>query len=84
MTGKERGMSYIAADILKPLDLTSLANAELVSDEWRQIILEEKLWKHLFNRNASTVGYVANPFLLNVSVIGRLKLIPSGERSHVT
>ena len=41
--------SYIAQDILEMLDSWSLANAEQVSQLWREIIVDNKLWKKMFD-----------------------------------
>ena len=42
--------SYIAQDILKMLDYKDLAIAQQVSQPWRKIIADGRLWKKLLDR----------------------------------
>lgn len=48
---KDRLMQrYIAEDILQLLDPESLACAEFVTDVWKDLIVESKLWKRMLDR----------------------------------
>ena len=42
--------SYIAEEILKKLDCEDLANAQQVSDLWRDAMVSNQLWKKIYNR----------------------------------
>lgn len=46
-------LGEIAVDILACLNVKDLHMAEDVSDEWRETVLNGRLWEKLFKRNAS-------------------------------
>ena len=43
--------SYIAQDILEMLDCDDLANAQQVSDLWRDVVVSNQLWKKIYDRH---------------------------------
>ncbi len=43
-------LSYIAQEIMKMLDYQDLVSAQQVSPLWREIVVDNKLWKKLLNR----------------------------------
>ena len=47
----EKGLlRNIAEKILGFLDYDDLCNAELVSNDWNQVVIKSNLWKELFKR----------------------------------
>ena len=43
--------SYIGQDILEMLDCDDLANAQQVSVLWRDVVVDNQLWKKIYERN---------------------------------
>ena len=43
-------LSYIAQEIMKMLDYQDLVSAQQVSPLWREILVDNKLWKKLLDR----------------------------------
>ena len=41
---------YIAEDILKAMDVKSLANVQLVSQLWKDVVVNRQLWRKLIER----------------------------------
>ena len=47
----ERQMQqYIAEDILKGMDVKSLVNVQLVSQLWKDVVVNRQLWRKLIER----------------------------------
>ena len=43
-------LSYISQEIMKMLDYQDLVSAQQVSPRWREIVVDNKLWKKLLER----------------------------------
>ena len=59
--------SYIGQDILEMLDCDDLANAQQVSVLWRDVVVDNQLWKKIYDRNVwnltkRIVIYFSPPF----------------------
>ena len=44
---------YIAEDILKGMDVKSLVNVQLVSQLWKDVVVNRQLWRKLIERYVS-------------------------------
>lgn len=60
----DRLLDHVAEHILAQLDVESLCSAELVSKEWRHIVLRTRTWLLLLQRQVSKLSNIRLPHSL--------------------